>query len=532
MEVESRKNLILLILLCLSLSVQSQHTNIPTLHIAGNSTAKNGDKLGWGSSLQNYFNRDSLRVINRARAGRSSRTFITEGWWDSISTNLQRGDYVLIEFGHNDAGLINDSLRARGSFPTLGDEMKEINNQQTGKPELVRSFGWYMSYMIEESRAKGAIPIVLSMTARNVWPDDEIERENIYCTLAKEVAEKKNVPFVDLRNIIADQYEILGPIRVRELFPIDHTHTSATGARLNAAMVVSGLLNTGLPFQSILSESGTQILPYQENRMVDAVSNWMAAAWKPGVQPASDPSLPTLYAIGNSTVRNGTKGDGSNGQWGWGAPFADYFDRSLLNVENRALGGTSSRTFRSLGLWEEVRKDLKPGDFVIMQFGHNDSSPVNDSARARGTLDGNTKDSLMIQNMLTGKAETVHSYGWYVRQFILETRARGATPVVCSLIPRNRWTGGKVQRSENSYGQWAKDAANEEGAWFIDLNTLISSHYDKMGEKRASSLYFDTGDKTHTNAAGAQLNARMVVEGIKGLDALSLSKYLLLVEAQ
>ena len=123
-------------------------TDITKLYIAGNSTAKNGAKNGWGSHLQNYFDSTRLVVDNRARGGRSSRTFITEGLWEKLTNDLKPGDFVLIEFGHNDAGAINDTHRARGSIPALGDEIKEIENMLTGKHEIVHTFGWYMRKMI------------------------------------------------------------------------------------------------------------------------------------------------------------------------------------------------------------------------------------------------------------------------------------------------------------------------------------------------------------------------------------------------
>ncbi|MDF1570561.1 MAG: rhamnogalacturonan acetylesterase [Bacteroidales bacterium] len=498
----------------------------PTIFIAGNSTASNGAENGWGSHLQVFFDPERVAVDNRARGGRSSRTFITEGWWDSLNNDLRPGDYVLIEFGHNDAGKINDDSRARGSIPGIGEDTLQIINQVTGKPETVHTFGWYLRKMIGDVQEKGATPVVLSMTARNVWPGGEIERDNKFCNLSAEVAAHAGIDFIDLRNMTADQYAMLGPVRVRELFPVDHTHTGAEGAYMNAALVVAGLRAIHHPLEEKLSASGRSVTPYGPSVMVKQVEEWMTSTWMPGVQPERDPGLPTLYTIGNSTVRNGTKGDGSNGEWGWGAPVADFFDRSRLNVENRALGGTSSRTFRTLGLWQSVLDDLQPGDVVIMQFGHNDSSPVNDEKRARGTIAGNGEESVEIENLLTGKAEVVHTYGWYIRQYIRETREKGATPIVCSPIPRNHWTDGKVNRSVDSYGQWAAAAAQQEGAAFIDLNQLICDHYDAAGQERVTALYFPPGETTHTNAMGAQLNAACVVEGARELQGVVLAGYL------
>jgi len=80
---------------------------------------------------------------------------------------------------------------------------------------------------------------------------------------------------------------------------------------------------------------------------------------------------PTLFLIGDSTVRNGA-GDGANKQWGWGEPIVAYFDPAKIAVLNRARGGRSSRTFLTEGLWEQVLSAMKPGDFVLIQFGHND----------------------------------------------------------------------------------------------------------------------------------------------------------------
>lgn len=498
----------------------------PTLYIAGDSTSSNGSQNGWGSHLQKFFNPDQLKIVNRARGGRSSRTFVTEGLWDAVRDDLKPGDTVLIQFGHNDAGPINDDRRARGSIRSLGEETEEIDNQVTRQREVVHTFGWYMRKMIAETQAKGATPIVLSMTARNVWNDGKIERQNPFCALARELASQTGVTFIDLREIIADQYQLLGPIRVGQLFPEDHTHTGPEGAFLNAAMIVSGLKAIDSPLISALSELGQSITSYTTLVMVNQVEKWMTSVWMPDAQSASDPNLPTLYTIGDSTVRNGRRGDGANGEWGWGAPIADFFDRTRLNVENHAMGGTSSRTFRTLGLWQPVLDKLKPGDFVILQFGHNDNAPLNDDKRARGTIRGSGEETEEIDNLRTGKHEVVHTYGWYMRQYIRDIQAKGATAIVCSPIPRNRWTKGEINRSVDSYGQWAREAARAEKSPFIDLNRLVCDHYDSIGQSTVSALYFAKGEATHTNALGAQMNAACLTRGIEELEDCKLADYL------
>jgi hypothetical protein len=110
-----------------------------------------------------------------------------------------------------------------------------------------------------------------------------------------------------------------------------------------------------------------------------------------------------------------------------------------------------------------------------MQFGHNDASPLDDTARARGTIKGIGDDSTEIYNPIRKIKEVVHSYGWYMRRFVKDTKAKGAIPIVCSLIPRDNWKDGKVVRSADSYALWAKQIAEQEGAYFIDLNELIAA---------------------------------------------------------
>jgi len=239
-------------------------------------------------------------------------------------------------------------------------------------------------------------------------------------------------------------------------------------------------------------------------------------------QTGPNPHLPTLFIIGDSTVNNST-----TGQLGWGTPIAAFFNRSKINIENRARGGRSSRTYLTEGLWDRVLAEMKPGDFVLMQFGHNDGGAINDDSRARGSLRGPGEETEEIDNLLTKKHEIVHTFGWYMRKYIADTKARGATPIVLSLVPRNIWKDGKVVRAANDYAKWAADAAQTERALFIDLNEIVAGHYESAGPEKVQTEYFTPVDHTHTSPAGAWLNAASVVEGIKQLKNCPLRKFLL-----
>lgn len=231
---------------------------------------------------------------------------------------------------------------------------------------------------------------------------------------------------------------------------------------------------------------------------------------------------PVLYIIGDSTVRNGD-GTGKNQQWGWGSFMAGYFDTSKISVQNHAIGGRSSRTFITEGRWDKILTTLKKGDYVIMQFGHNDAGPLDDTARARGTLKGIGNDSVEIYNPIRKMKETVHSYGWYMRKYIREAKQKGAVPIVCSLVPRNSWKDGKVVRSADNYSLWAEQAAKEEGAFFINLNDLVAAEYEVMGIDAVKKFF--PVDHTHTNIDGAKLNASIVISALKEIKPGRLKKY-------
>lgn len=231
---------------------------------------------------------------------------------------------------------------------------------------------------------------------------------------------------------------------------------------------------------------------------------------------------PALYIIGDSTVKNGD-GAGGNGQWGWGSVIGRWFDTGRISIFNHAIGGRSSRTFLTEGRWERVLSALQRGDYLVMQFGHNDASPLDDTARARGTLKGTSGDSVEIYNPIRKQKEIVHSYGWYLSRFVTEAKAKGVTVVICSPIPRNNFKDGKVSRSE--YAAWGETVARQTGAYFIPLNELVASAYEQMDTIVVNAFF--PSDHTHTNRDGALLNAEKVVEGIRQIPSLTLKDYLL-----
>src|SRR3954467_10786168 len=232
-----------------------------------------------------------------------------------------------------------------------------------------------------------------------------------------------------------------------------------------------------------------------------------AQAQSPSTQSsAPNPKLPTLFVVGDSTANNN-----ANGARGWGDPFISYFDTTKINVLNRARAGRSSRTFQTEGLWDKVLAEMKAGDFVIIQFGHNDAGPI-DRDKARGSLPG-LGDETKAVTKPDGSTETVHTIGWYVRKFIGDTKGKGATAIVLSPTIRNIWTDGKVERSMGQFSEWSRQIAASEHVAFVDVSTLAADRFQAMGPEKMAAFF--PHDHTHTNAAGAGFNAEVVLSGLK-----------------
>jgi rhamnogalacturonan acetylesterase len=263
----------LLIVVYLASCATQLPARVPKLFIAGDSTASAYDpnpknQQGWGAVLQPWFDPQKLEVVDLARGGRSSRTFITEGHWDRLLAQLVDGDFVIIQFGHNDAGALNEEppgstrpLRARGTIPGIGEESRDIDNVLTGRHETVYSYGWYLRKMIADTRAKGATPITLTRT--NTWEDGHITcPSDTYRFWTWQVARNEKVAFLDLSRIIADRYQREGAAAVQAQFIDDTVHTNLAGATANARDVVAGLrADRALPLRKMLSKQGRDVRP-------------------------------------------------------------------------------------------------------------------------------------------------------------------------------------------------------------------------------------------------------------------------------
>jgi lysophospholipase L1-like esterase len=213
----------------------------------------------------------------------------------------------------------------------------------------------------------------------------------------------------------------------------------------------------------------------------------------------------TVWMIGDSTMS--VKEVKAYPETGWGMPFAYFFDSSV-KVDNRAKNGRSTKTFISENLWAPVEAAIQPGDYVFMQFGHNDES--------KEKVDRYTTPEEYKANLL---------------KFINETKAKGGYPILLTPVSRRKFDkDGKIMQTHEVYSQLVRDLAKDQNVPMIDLDKKSQDLFQKFGEENSKLLFnqvepgehpnYPEGkiDNTHFNELGARKIAELVLAGMKELN--------------
>lgn len=232
------KNLLLAPLLIMAVSFPTPDKKKVRIFLAGDSTMSIKDpkafpETGWGMPFAHFWD-SSVTVVNKAKNGRSTKTFISEGLWRSITDDLKEGDYVFIQFGHNDEAV---------------EKKERYSTPDTFKMNLNR--------FITETRAKKATPVLFTPVSRRKFDKEgnAVETHKAYSALTREVAKEQNVLFIDLDEKSRALYHLFGPDNSKLLFlqlqpgehpnypegKNDNTHFNELGARLIAQLVLKEL---------------------------------------------------------------------------------------------------------------------------------------------------------------------------------------------------------------------------------------------------------------------------------------------------
>jgi lysophospholipase L1-like esterase len=205
---------------------------------------------------------------------------------------------------------------------------------------------------------------------------------------------------------------------------------------------------------------------------------------------------PVIYLASDSTVAN--YAEVYRPQAGWGERLGDYFDLTQISIDNRAVGGLSSKTFLTLGYLNDLLLDIRPGDYLFMQWSHNDSTPVRPE-----------------------RYVTPEQFKEYLMLYIDGARQRGATPILVTPVNRRDFTGDILNKSFPEYVQAMKEVAQESGTLLIDLNQASWEYFQELGPEGTKSIFLWVGtteDNTHLQMNGAIKVAEMVAKLVKELN--------------
>ncbi|MDN5552950.1 rhamnogalacturonan acetylesterase [Prevotella sp.] len=479
----------------------SRNGNNPVLFLVGNSTMRNGTlgngnngQWGWGFFAHTFFDEKKITVENQALGGTSSRTFYNKLWPD-VRKALKPGDWVIISIGHNDNGPY-DSGRARASIPGVGYDSLNVTIKETGVKETVYTYGEYMRRFIRDCRAVGAHPILMSLTPRDAYDEKtgKIVRK-IHTQWLMQVAAEEGVPFIDLNEISGKKLDGYSKWKEKYFFYQDHIHSSRFGAMMNARSAAEGIAMS-------------------DNPALKPLQNTLLPLELPTYKAQREKGKPVVWFTGDSTVKNTDKD--KNGMWGLGSQAYTVFDKKKITCYNAAQAGRSTRTYLNEGRWDKVYNALEPGDFVFIQFGHNDIGGI-DKEKERGVIPGVADTCHVYKSAKDGTYELVYSFGWYLKKFIDDVREKGATPILVSLTPRNEWSNGKIERRNDSYGKWYRDVVSQTGVEFVDLHNIMADYLDKKCGSKAKADKYYNHDHTHSSLLGAKTNANNIAKGLKAI---------------
>ncbi|MBC6905521.1 hypothetical protein DWB84_08645 [Saccharophagus sp. K07] len=521
--------------------------------VVGDSTVANYNSsqapmTGWGQILHHFFYSDSVAINNRAIGGRSSRSFYQEGRWQGVVNELNAGDYVLIQFGHND----RDFSKAERYTPPA-------------------DFQTYLRMYVNEARNKGAIPVFVTPMVMNAYNNGQLrnvftESGNDYRGAMVAVAQEMNVALLDLNQRSFELIRSVGQnYATRFIFmglqageyanypdgANDGTHFQEMGAVEMAGLITQALreqtrsdlkrladnlkpryslqitanpANTGTITRSLSlpegapvtlkalpnngnsftrwSQNGNSISTNSLHRVLMPAGNTTYTAEFRGSNVTEYPAA-RVFLIGDSTVS-----DYNSGYYpmiGWGQVFGKFFRSDKITVFNRALSGRSSKSFYN-DHWADVKREIRAGDFVFIQFGINDRNNADPDRYAPGN--GVFQD--------------------YLTRFARETQALGATPIFVATLVRNAWDGNKVYPAYHEHPVVTRELGAQLGIPVVDLDGKSTALLESVGEEYSTYFYYmnlaageypnypsGRADQVHFQEMGAVEMARLVTEGLR-----------------
>ncbi len=467
-------------------------------------------RAGWGVYLDSYFDLSKAKVINYALSGRSSKSFTEEtNYTDHLLNEIGAGDYLFIQFGHNDEKT---------------EDPKRFTDPTASK-ETEGSFKWYLyQKYILMAQEKGAHPVLVTPVSRRASDGSVTDSHGVYDDAVRALAAEVSVPYIDLtaksEALLSTLYKAKGADGTKALFSIknddsvDNTHFNNAGAKEMCALVFGGIKELNLPLM--------QLLKPEKNKPV------------------------SVYLAGDSTVKTYVE---SGIIAGWGQYIGHYLKDAT--VINKAEGGRSSRSFINEGRLDNILSEIKEGDYLFIQFGHNDSADIKakdtanrysyklersvalgvpvdgvypstpidkvnfskvnvnefkiNAAYLKGLQDKKTfpyQTEYYPYEITANDKVTRGTYKWYLSQYVEGALKKGAKPIIVTPVARREFEKGKIKHhhydKENKnydknfpndgYVDAAIQVAKQYDIPYIDLYTETKQLYESLGDAKSVNM--------------------------------------------
>jgi len=404
-----------------------------------------------------------VECLNMAKGGASTKTYREQGLWDRALAT--KPDYMLIQFGHND------------------EVTPEKLERQVPLPDYIANLKRFVS----EARAANVTPVLVTPISRRYFGADGKIHSDLteYSHAMQGVAIEMKVPLIDLQAESIAYLDRIGEAASDKLAItkkdsagktiFDKTHWNWAGSYIFGRLVAVDL-GRAVPALRRYVRIDAAELPPQGLKAMKVIEGGPV----------------TIVLVGDSTTAP---------EGGWGPGFCAVLTKNVTCIDD-ALNGRSSKSFRDEGAWK--RALAQHGDYYLIQFGHNDQKP--DAAR---------------------HTDPETTFAAQLKQYIAETRAIGAVPVIVTPLSRRTFVDGKVKEDLNDYAAAARRVAAEEDLTCVDLNAMSTKLLDTMTQAQADEFdavgHADAKaensaavplDRTHLNAKGKAVFGRMVADAL------------------
>ena len=503
-----------------------------------------GDRYGWGMKLADYFS--NVTVENLAIGGTSSRTFLQQNNYTILENKLGKGDYLFIQFGHNDE-LLFDSNRC--TYPLLhrfadGEDkfgtytyqsfLKAYSATGGKNAEGKYVYEYFLSVYIKLAKDRGAVPVLVTPVAcLGEDGNAAVDGHKAYQQAMQKLGRDSNVPVIDMTAKTAEVYNNLynsGRKTEVEQFhcytdasktKIDNQHLSSAGADMIASLIAQETVNLGLSIGNNRKDAANTSNATNTNTANTNTANTSntttttntANTVQSSYEPANFKFSGKIYVVGDSTAAAFSDSECRNfDRYGWGMKLAAQYNG--VTVTNLACGGASSRNFINTANYATLKNSLGAGDYLFIQFGHCDL------VAGRDTVTGLAQNSLDKEGK---NANGQYSFEYYLMNYYINlAKDKGAVPVLVTPITYRKADGTLSYSSLESYQKAMIELGKANNIPVIDMTAKSVSLCQSSGSAAVNLYAFaDTAKTTHDaenlSSTGAEKIAALIAQETKNL---------------